>query len=40
MHHDVNVIGHHGPGEKVVRTANAFSEKQGFGKDGSNPRLA
>jgi hypothetical protein len=40
MHHEVNVIGHHSPGENVVRTANAFSEEQGFGEDGSNARLA
>jgi hypothetical protein len=40
MKYDVNVIGHHSPREKVVRPANAFSDKEGFGKDGSNPRLA
>jgi hypothetical protein len=40
MHHDVNVIGHYNPREKVVGMANAFSEKQGFGKDGGNLRLA
>jgi len=36
----MNVIRHHYPREKIIRTANSFSVKQGFDEDCRNPRLA
>jgi hypothetical protein len=36
----MDVIRRHYPREKIIGTANAFSVKQGFHEDGSNPRLA